>query len=98
MHFGLPDFDAATIRLHDPRRLTQEISRHLYESEEERFAGIAYESRFGADLPLWAIFERSEDQRIDQSSRLSDITVQPIDPNDSAFAAALTLHGLEFRP
>jgi hypothetical protein len=98
MHYGLPDFDAATIRLHEPRRLTQEISRHLYEFEEERFVGIAYESRFGAGLSLWAIFERSDDQGPDQSGRLGDVAVQSIDPEDPAFTAALTLHGLEFRP
>jgi hypothetical protein len=96
MHYSLPDFDAATIRLHEPRRLTQEISRYLYEHEEERFAGITYESRFGAGLSLWAIFERSDDQRLDQSSRVNDTAVQPINRNDPAFVAAFALHGLTF--
>jgi hypothetical protein len=60
VEFGLEDLDAATIRVSAPRRLTQLISRAVYEETEaevRRFAGIRYLSRLGDDFENWAIFE-----------------------------------------
>lgn len=59
LRFGLDDLDAAAIRLHAPRRLTQEIAAHLYDlvddDGERRVQGIEYGSRLGDDLENWAI-------------------------------------------
>ena len=50
LHYGLDELDAATIRLSAPRKLTQEISRHLYDqSTPRRLAAVC-----GPDLPLEA--------------------------------------------
>ena len=60
IHDGLPDVDAAAIRLAAPRRFTQEISRVVYECEAadgEPLAGIRYGSRLDDATVNWAIFE-----------------------------------------
>jgi hypothetical protein len=53
---GLADFDGAAVRNSEPRDLTQQISRFLWESTNHD--GVRFESRFGNDLRLYAIFER----------------------------------------
>ncbi|MEX0874574.1 MAG: RES domain-containing protein [Actinomycetota bacterium] len=94
--FGLPDFDAAAIRQHEPRELTRDISRHIYELDLDGspYAGIMYASRFGDGLGLWAIFERAGDGDLEQSSLLDNIRGQAITPDNPDLAAALNLHGL----
>lgn len=95
--FGLPDFDAAAIRIHAPREFTQLISRHLYgrETGDGRLAsGVAFESRHGDDLRLWALFERDADVGRDSSHLLRDCRDEVIDPEGEAFRRALELHGL----
>lgn len=91
---GLDEFDAATIRLSSPRRLTQLVSRLLYEETDEdgsaRFAGVAYRSRLGDDLSNLAIFERPE-----STLPLTDTTSAEFDPGDEDLSAALALLGLE---
>ena len=91
LRLGLPDFDAAAIRLARPRALTQALSRHVYDGEEADgpLAGICYESRHGAALELWALFERTTRQAIDVRE-VADLT-----PDTPGLAAALRLHGLE---
>ena len=94
---GLPDFDAAAIRIHAPRELTQSISRHLYgrETPDGRLAsGVAFGSRYGDDLRLWALFERDADVGRDSSHLLRDCRDDSIDPDREAFRRALDLHGL----
>lgn len=58
---GAGELDAAAVKLSAPRKLTQQISRHVYERStpegQAEFAGIAYGSRLGDDLTNWAIFE-----------------------------------------
>ena len=99
MRHGLADFDAAAIRLHRPRALTQEVSRHLYESDldGDRIAGIKYESRFGAGLHLWAIFERADDEGLGRSRLLEDVRSEEISLDVSGLSEALKMHGLEIR-
>lgn len=91
---GLDEFDAATIRLSSPRRLTQLVSRLVYEETDEdgspRFAGVAYRSRLGDDLSNVAIFERPE-----STLPLTDSTSAEISPDDTDLTAALALLGLE---
>lgn len=100
LHFGLPDFDAGAIRLHEPRGLTREVGRFLYELEHDggQLAGIDYESRFGAGLGLWAVFERAEDSGIDRSRLLNvAATTEDIPAGHPGLVAALELHGLELK-
>lgn len=69
IRYGVVELDAAAIRLHAPRRVTQEISRHVYEcmteSGERAFQGIRYLSRLGDDVENWAICEPSTIDRIE---------------------------------
>ena len=62
VHHGMPELDAAAIRMTTPRRFTQEISRFIYGQTlpdgRPAFAGIFYRSRLGDNLSNWAIFER----------------------------------------
>lgn len=90
MHYGLADLDGAALRLTAPRAFTQEIGRLVYGDhvDGEPVAGIAYQSRHGNDIALWAVFERPV---ID----LGHITVERVDPDhDTAVQQALRLHGL----
>ena len=60
IHHGLPDIDAATVRLAAPRRFTQEVSRLVYEcqtADGDPHAGIRYRSRLDDATVNWAIFE-----------------------------------------
>ena len=58
--FGLAELDAGAIRAAAPRRLTQELSRVVYEWRDPVFAGIRYGSRLGDDVENWALFERDD--------------------------------------
>lgn len=64
LHYGMDDLDAGDIRTRAPRRLTQEVSRHVFlqtsTSGEPAFAGIRYGSRLGDNLSNWAIFEPNQ--------------------------------------
>ena len=48
---GIKDFDGSSLLLTSPRRLTQIISRYVY---EEGFLGIRYPSKHGLELDNWA--------------------------------------------
>jgi len=52
--FGLTDVDASVLQCSSPRRLTQLVSRIVYDTESD---GIRYLSRFGHNLENWALFE-----------------------------------------
>jgi hypothetical protein len=95
--FGLPDFDAAAVRMHAPRELTQLISRHLYGCETADgglASGVAFGSRHGDGLRLWALFERDADVGRESSHLLRDCRDEVIDAGSEAFGRALELHGL----
>ena len=57
LHHGLDDLDAGDVRRRAPRRLTQEISRYLFEHEGDAIAGVRYSSRLGDEFVNWAMFE-----------------------------------------
>jgi hypothetical protein len=82
LRHGLDDLDAGDVRRRAPRRLTQEISRYLFERGRDddgaAVGGVRYLSRLGDELVNWAIFEPNEP---------SDATSEPIDPNDEALRA-----------
>ena len=85
---GLADLDAAAVRLSVPRRLTQLMSRAIYECSHEsvrQYSGIAYLSGFGDEIPNWAVFEPNE---------IEVRNVSPIDPEDPDFIAAMEILGL----
>jgi RES domain len=97
LSLGLPDFDAAAIRLHAPRRFTQEISRCLSRLPIDGgvlASGVAFSSRHGDELRLWAVFEREADVGKKRSHLLTSCRTRPIDPEDKALLQALEVHGL----
>jgi hypothetical protein len=98
---GLPDFDAAAIRLRAPRRFTQEISRYVFRLPMEGgvlASGVAFSSRHGDELRLWAVFEREADSHKKRSHLLTRCTSKPIDSEDHALLQALELHRLRLVP
>lgn len=97
LHYGLPDLDAAAIRIHEPRGLTREISRFVYELDrgDDPLDGIAYESRFGSGLDLWAVFERSADAGLERSRLFTDVEAEELSVETPGLLDALHLHGLE---
>jgi hypothetical protein len=101
LSLGLPDFDAAVIRLRAPRRFTQEISRHVYGLPIDGgvlASGVAFSSRHGDELRLWAIFEREADVGRKRSHLLARCVSKPIEPEDHALRQALELHGVRLMP
>lgn len=93
-HHGIRELDAAAIRVQAPRKLTQEVSRFIYQQTlpdgRPAYAGIFYRSRLGDDLNNWAIFERNQ----------VDFVADPdtdIRPNDPDFLAAVRLLGLRLK-
>lgn len=88
VRLGLPELDAAEIRLSAPRWFTQAISRHVFDETGEgrrRWNGLSYLSKHGDDLRNWAVFEPA----------LPDVMgVGPVSADDSDLLAALALHGL----
>jgi len=96
VHFGVHDLDAATIRLSVPRRLTQEISRHVYEqtspSGQRAFDGISYLSRLGDEFRNWAIFEPVGDA--EEHPLASNYAASVIAVDDPQLQRALEIHGI----
>lgn len=80
---GVREFTAATIQTTQPRRLTQLISRVVF---EEGYDGIAYPSKYGHDLQNWAIFE---------PFRIANQTIDQISSNDPDALRALELLNLK---
>lgn len=88
VEFGLADLDAAAIRLVAPRRLTQRMSRTIYEcsvGDRRQYSGIAYLSRFGDEIQNWAIFEPGEINVTDAID---------VRPSDADLISALSILGL----
>jgi hypothetical protein len=92
---GLPDFDAAALKLARPRELTQRAASLIYQlprSDGELFAGVRFASRHGDDLPMWAIFERPGDEPF--SHRLTIQTEDEFAIADPELRQAMSLHHL----
>jgi hypothetical protein len=95
--WGLPDFDAAAIRVHAPRDFTQHSSRHIYRlmlDDGDLASGVAFSSRHGDDFALWAVYEREADAGRYRSHALTACRDEEIDTDGPAFHRALELHGL----
>jgi len=96
---GLTDFDAAAIKAARPRVLTQHIASWLYrrEAQPNRFwDGVAFASRHGDELRMWAIFERPGDRPF--SRLLSIQSESEVARSNSDLRAAFALHGLTWAP
>lgn len=61
LHYHQEDLDAAVLRLSSPRKLTQEISRKIFQETDSKgeriFAGLKYQSRLGDEVHNFAVFE-----------------------------------------
>lgn len=64
----------------------------LSRGDGSAFDGVRFLSRHGADLELWAVFERSYDEV--RSRHLTDVSVDTIDPADDEVIRAPRLHSL----
>ena len=94
IHHGLPDIDAAAIRLTAPRGFTQEASRLVYECRTEGvepLAGIRYRSRLDDGTSNWAIFEPAADA----PAPLRSFNTEPVRPDDPDVTRALAVLGLQ---
>lgn len=91
-HLGLEDFDAAALKDGRPRELTQAVATHLHAATE--VAGVAFLSRLGDDLELWAIFERAGDPEVSPSLR--DINDHVLTPENPDVIEAFRVLGLEW--
>lgn len=91
---GIGDLDGGTIRAAQPRAFTRDLSRWLYEFHDENgvLAGIAFESRHGSGLRLWATFERHGDDAV--SRHLTHRSQEPLSESDRTLRRALEHHGL----
>ena len=96
VHYGMGELDATAIRHTAPRRLTQEISRYVFEQTTERgaraFDGISYLSRQGDDLRCWALFEPVTPTQV--KVFVADGRETPIEPDHPDFRRALELLGI----
>jgi hypothetical protein len=77
--------------------LTEAISRHLYSSVDPAVDGIAFDSRHGNDLGLYALFERpvTSEAQVDRSTLVDVQPTVQIPTGSPDFRAALELHNLQ---
>lgn len=95
---GLQDFDAATIRIGEPRELTQAISSWVYKLVTPTgtpLSGIQFHSRHGDGLLLWAIYERDHASAV--AAELSDFAdAEDVRHDDTALIEAMRIHRLNW--
>ena len=97
-HHQLPDVDASAIRTAEPRAFTQAIAAWLYQQtgpDGRPLAGVAFESRHGDGLSLWALFEQPDDG--DVSGFLRSTVAHHIAPDDPSLLQAMALHRIAWR-
>jgi hypothetical protein len=96
VHHGIGELDAQVIRHTAPRRLTQEISRYVFEQTTERgaraFDGISHLSRLGDDLRSWALFEPVTPAQVKMF--VAEGRDVPFEPDHPDFRHALDLLGI----
>lgn len=93
--FGLADFDASALLNSGPRSLSQQVGRFIYglsRGDGSSFDVVRLLSHHGADLELWVVFERSDDEV--RSRHLTEVTVHPVDPASEDVIRAMRLHAL----
>jgi hypothetical protein len=87
---GLHDFDAAALKDGRSRALTQSVATYLHASTN--LDGVAFASRHGDDLALWAVFERAGDPAV--SPTLAAIEHHPLSPESPDLHEAFRMLGL----
>ena len=90
IRYGLPDLDAAAVRLAEPRVITQAIAAWIYQQSAptgEPIAGVSFDSRHGDAQRLWAVFEREGDG--ETSHHLRDTSTHPVDIDDTELHQAM---------
>jgi hypothetical protein len=95
----LPDVDAASIRLAEPRSFTQSIAAWLYEQTApggRPLGGVQFTSRHGDGVTLWAVFERPGDEEV--SALVREPQSDPIDEDDPELREAMRIHRLQWAP
>lgn len=93
LQLRLDDFDAASLKDSRARPLTQAVASWVFASTD--LDGIAFASRHGDDLKLWAVFERSADSTT--SPLLHGINEENVHHESSDIVAALDLLGLTWQ-
>jgi hypothetical protein len=97
IRYGLPDLDAAAVRLAEPRVITQAIAAWIYQQSAptgEPTAGVSFDSRHGDAQRLWAVFEREGDG--ETSHHLQDTSTHPVDLDDTELHQAMHIHRLRW--
>lgn len=89
---GLRDFDAAALKDRRYRPLTQAVAAYVHDATD--FDGVAFTSRHGDDLQLWAIFEQPEDPPV--SPKLIGITNYDLRAESLEMLEAFTILGLSW--
>ncbi len=84
LRMGLRDLDASGLQNSSPRRLTQLVSRFVYDMG---LAGVYYRSRYGHNLENWALFE---------PCRIHQTKSRRVTTDDAALAKAMEILGLKF--
>jgi hypothetical protein len=90
---GLPDLDAAALKASAPRRLTQMISSWFYRELRPPVSGVAFGSRHGDDLTMWAVFEQPGEAETG-SSCVSNRAAIALADDMPDMIEAMRIHGL----
>lgn len=91
---GLPDLDAAAVKIAAPRTLTQAMSSWFYRHVTPPVAGVCFGSRFGDDLTLWAIYEHAANTT--GVATLTAPGTSTLNPDDPVLAEAFRIHRLSW--
>lgn len=89
---GLPDLDAAAVKMAAPRTLTQAVSSWFYRHVTPPVAGVCFASRFGDDLTLWAVYEHAAGTA--DVATLTQPETSVLYPDDPVLAEAFRVHRL----
>lgn len=97
---GVRDVDTAIVRMAEDRSFTQALSSLFYGYSDLNgpLDGIHFRSRWGDDLLMWAIFERTTTDPSETSPSLADTVYENVDLSDRAVSRTLRLHHLTLIP
>lgn len=96
---GPSDVDTALLKDARDRKLTRSIARWLYNLQApeggELVSGVEFRSRFGDEIAMWAVFERSRDERHSRHIRPAN-NPAPIPDDLPELVEAFEHHGLSW--
>jgi hypothetical protein len=94
------DIDATLLKQSGDRALTRSVARWVYDQRDETrhplVDGIEFRSRFGDEIPMWAVFERSPDEAVGRSSRITPDRSAPVTPDTAELVEAFSRLGLSW--